>query len=151
MRNPKAESLIKALIFKKIQEKCKSHLSECPNCHQSNGDYKKNLYVYLYNLLGVVKKVGFFKIIHEKYKGTSAKKEEINRKFYSQFEEAIKYNKDIKLNLSKAQDDLNPIKVIKIFEKIPNNEVELFNMRPEISRPGLINNNYFINKIFKKQ
>lgn len=34
------------------------------------------------------------------------------------FEEAMKYNDQIKSNLSKVQDDMNPIRVLELFEQI---------------------------------
>jgi DNA-directed RNA polymerase III subunit RPC1 len=48
-----------------------------------------------------VKKVGLMKVIHEKYKG--AKNSETIEEFHAEFNEAMKFNKDIRPHLSKAQ------------------------------------------------
>jgi hypothetical protein len=48
-----------------------------------------------------VKKIGVLKISHERYKG--AKHEEEITAFHTQFDEAMKHNKDIKPHLNKAQ------------------------------------------------
>lgn len=87
------------------------------------------------NYLGLIKKVTSLKIIHEKFRGTSQKKEELASVFHEQFEEAIKHNPEIKQFLSKAQEDMNPIRVLKIFERIPSDDVELMDMDPKIGRP----------------
>ncbi len=74
---------------------------------------------------GLVKKVATLKIIHEKFRGTSARKEEMARSFYEQFDEAIRYNKEIKQHVHKAQHDLTPLSVQRIFKDIPNEDVEV--------------------------
>jgi hypothetical protein len=50
-------------------------------------------------ILGIVKKVGSLKIIHERYKKSGSS---IAQEFYAQFDDAIQYNKDIKQFLSKV-------------------------------------------------
>lgn len=67
-------------------------------------------------MLGVVKKIGFMKLIHERFRG--AKNEDKKLEFREQFAEAIRYNKDLDNFLNKAQDDLNPLRVLSIFERI---------------------------------
>lgn len=61
--------------------------------------------------VGVVKKVGAIRLAHELYreKGkTHGNKEQLDFKL----EEAYKHNKDLKAHLSKAVDDMNPLKVL---------------------------------------
>lgn len=82
---------------------------------------------------GTVKKIGPLKIIHERFKGT--RHEELMQDFHAQFEEAIKANADLKAHLSKAQDDLNPLRVLNLFKRIPSDEVELLDMNPKNGRP----------------
>lgn len=74
-------------------------------------------------LAGTVKKIGYtLKVAHEKYsKAATSFREE----YFKQLEEAIKHNKEIKSNLNRIQDDLNPIRVLRLFEKI-SEEVKLF-------------------------
>jgi hypothetical protein len=64
-------------------------------------------------ITGIVKKVGAFRIVHEKYKGGAGKKEEVKKKFHQELEEALRQNKEIKPWLSKAQEvcHLNPAKL----------------------------------------
>ncbi len=73
------------------------------------------------------------KLIHEKFRGT--KKLDQAREFHQEFEEAIKYNPEIKQHLNKVQEDLTPITVSRIFERIPSEDVELLCMDPVIGRP----------------
>lgn len=119
LRNPKLDILARQVLFKKIQGVCKKHLT-CLYCGYVNAP---------------VKKVGVIKIVHERYKGVTAKKEEMARVFHEQFEEALKFNKEIKPLLSKVQEDLNPVEVLRIFERITSEDVELLDMDPTIGRP----------------
>jgi len=66
--------------------------------------------------IGTVKKAGVLKIIHEKY--LPKKQDMLTDEFYSFFEEAIEQNPEIKTHMKKAQEDMNPLKVLNIFEKI---------------------------------
>jgi hypothetical protein len=44
----------------------------------------------------------------------------------------MKYNKDLKPFVTKAQEDLNPLDVLRIFENIIAEDVELMNMDPKV-------------------
>lgn len=71
---------------------------------------------------GTVKKIGYtLKVAHEKYSKAAAN---FREEYFKQLEEAVKYNKEIKSNLNRIQDDLNPIRVLRLFEKI-SEEVKL--------------------------
>ena len=48
-----------------------------------------------------MKKIGPLKIIHEKYKGS--RHEEAISEFHAEFDDAVRFNKDIKPHLGKAQ------------------------------------------------
>ena len=119
MRNPKLDSHQRQALLKKIQAKCKKGLV-CGVCSNQNG---------------LVKKIGAIKLMHEKYRGSVSKREEAAREFHEEFEEAIKHNQEIKLYLSKTQEDLNPLKVLKMFERISNEDCELIWLDPELGRP----------------
>lgn len=82
---------------------------------------------------GTVKKIGPLKIIHERFKGN--RNEDAMRDFHAEFDEAIRANKDIKPHLNKAQDDLNPLRVMNLFKSIPHDDVELLDMNPKVGRP----------------
>jgi len=68
--------------------------------------------------LGTVKKLGMMKIIHEKYKTTKKTEDPLITDFHNSFEEALKSNKEIGTFLNKAQELLNPLKVLQLFENI---------------------------------
>jgi DNA-directed RNA polymerase III subunit RPC1 len=73
---------------------------------------------YLGCVTGTVKKISYtLKIAHEKY---SKAPTNFRDEYCKELEEAIKMNKEIKSNLNRLQDDLNPIRVLKLFEKITN-------------------------------
>ncbi len=65
---------------------------------------------------GTVKKVGVMKIIHEKYRAKS--KQDERQMFLDTFKAAASYMPEIKPHLSKAQDDLNPVRVMDLFKQI---------------------------------
>lgn len=58
------------------------------------------------------------KIIHEKYKTTKKTEDPVIMDFHQSFEDAIKSNKEITTYLNKAQEILNPLKVLQLFENI---------------------------------
>lgn len=58
------------------------------------------------------------KIIHEKYKTTKKTEDPVITEFHQSFEDAIKSNKEITTYLNKAQEILNPLKVLQLFENI---------------------------------
>ena len=69
------------------------------------------------------------KIVHEKY----SKNPELMEAYMKEFEEAVKHNDQLKANLSRVQDDLNPIRVESILSKISPMDCELLDIadRPE--------------------
>lgn len=110
--------LQRKVLKKKIYDKCRK-MSVCVSCGAYNG---------------MVKKCGLLKIIHDKYKqrkGTDPVIEE----FMGSFEAAMEHNKDLEPLLSKTQEVLNPIKVQQIFLQIPEEEIPLLMMNPEVGSP----------------
>lgn len=66
---------------------------------------------------GVVKKATqTLKIMHDKY----AKDVSIKEDFQEEFQEPAKHNRELKTHLNKVQDDLNPIRILGLFERIPD-------------------------------
>ena len=113
-RNPRLELTQRRLLYKKLTEKCK-RCRICPHC----GDYN-----------GVTKRAGqTLKIVHEKYSKNPALLEE----FLKEFETALKYNEQLRASLPKVQDDLNPIRVLSILQRITDQDCELLDIadRPE--------------------
>eukprot|EP01114_Cavostelium_apophysatum_P019234 TRINITY_DN6142_c0_g1_i1.p1 TRINITY_DN6142_c0_g1~~TRINITY_DN6142_c0_g1_i1.p1 ORF type:complete len:1415 (-),score=417.97 TRINITY_DN6142_c0_g1_i1:165-4409(-) len=120
MRSPRLDSHARGNLLKKIIEKAKKN-PNCPHCGYMNG---------------LVKRIpNSMKLIQERYKTTTAKKEELTKSFKETFEEAMKYNKDIITHLNKAQEDLNPLEVLQLFKRIMSEDVELLDMDPKIGRP----------------
>lgn len=104
-------------LAKQVNTACKKVL-RCPHCGEING---------------TVKKVGALKIIHEKYR---AKKLSGERAFFeSTFQTAVKDMRELVPHLHKAQDDLNPLRVINLFKNITAADCELLGLDPEVSRP----------------
>ena len=102
------------VMFKKLLEKCK-RTKVCFQCEAVNGPVKRagqNL-----------------KIIHEKYTSNKAEQEKRERAF----EEAMKHNDQLRQHISRAQDDLNPIRVLQIFKRIAEKDLSLLDLaqRPE--------------------
>ncbi|KAJ7520459.1 hypothetical protein O6H91_19G006700 [Diphasiastrum complanatum] len=114
MRNPRTEVLTKKAIVKKVTDLSK-RVRTCARCGEING---------------VVKKLGStLKIIHDKYA-----KEPVHRdEMIGQFEEALKFNKELKTYINRLQEDLNPIKVLGLFEDMTEEDCEVLDLldRPE--------------------
>ena len=68
-------------------------------------------------IIGVVKKVGALKIIHERYKPKKANDVE-NNAFKETFNNAVELDPSLKFQIGKAQEDLNPLIVYNLFCKI---------------------------------
>ncbi|KAN0004310.1 hypothetical protein ACTFIZ_010482 [Dictyostelium cf. discoideum] len=115
MRNKKMDNLQRKSLLKKIFLECRK-TKECLKCGSTNG---------------MIKKSGAFKIIHEKYKG----KTESLQDYYGLYDDAIKYNPEMKSHIKKAQDDLNPLVALNLFKKISYQDIEIMNMDPVIGRP----------------
>jgi DNA-directed RNA polymerase III subunit RPC1 len=102
-------------VKKKVHEKCKK-VSECPHCHSLNG---------------TVKRCGVLKIIHEKFKVKKKQVELSVVEFQSSFASALEYNKDLEPILFRAQEILNPLRVISLFKAIADEDIPLLGMNAE--------------------
>ena len=73
-------------------------------------------------LSGPVKKSGLLKIIHEKYRPVSSRQKVPNevKEFHQVMQGLGEQNKDLQPFISKAQEMLNPLKVLYLFERIPD-------------------------------
>ncbi|PGH08790.1 hypothetical protein AJ79_05889 [Helicocarpus griseus UAMH5409] len=127
LRRPGLDNLRRMQIAKRINERCRKTRT-CYRCNAVNG---------------VVKKAGTsaLKITHDKFRAfnssTSVKKIPPPSKvvFDQSFEEAKKSNPDIEKHFKKAQDDLNPLRVLKLFRRVSNEDCELLGLNPEEARP----------------
>jgi len=66
---------------------------------------------------GVVQKSGVLKITHERYR--EKKYQHLRNEFLQEFDEALKLNEAIVPHITKAKDDINPLRALHIFSKIP--------------------------------
>ena len=107
--------------MKSLNTACKK-VSVCPYCDSQNGP---------------VKKVGALKIIHEKFKKQKKKAESEEIEFYESFKQALKLDATLKPHIAKAQEDLTPLVVLKLFARISNEDVELMGMNQLTGRPEM--------------
>lgn len=110
LRNPNTELNTRRALFKRLQERCK-RFKGCPFCAAPQG---------------IVKRVGSsLKVLHEKY----AKNPDVLEAFVAEFDEAAKHNDALRPNLSKVAEDLNPIRVLGLFERISQEDCDLLDIR----------------------
>ena len=114
LRAPRLDSLQRQGVLKGIHDKARKVVT-CPHCSSTNG---------------FVRKVGVLKIVHEKYNKATKKTQEEIDDFRNSFHDAIEGNPDIRQHLTKAQEDLNPLKVQEILLKIPSEDCELLGLDP---------------------
>ncbi|KAI8929830.1 hypothetical protein BC831DRAFT_442224 [Entophlyctis helioformis] len=119
IRNPNLDSVRRKDVLKNINAHCKK-TSRCPHCGSLNG---------------MVKKVGALKVVHEKFKKKSKTEEE--EAFRQSFENASKLDPTLRHHVSKAQEDLNPLVIMNLFQAISNEDCELIGLNPEHARPEL--------------
>lgn len=104
-------------IFKQIFEEAKK-VRECQHCQAHNGPVKKM--------------TGVFKLYHD----LSGKEMEDERQaFMDDLENAAKLNPQLKEFISRAQQELNPLDVLTIFRRIPNEDLPLLNFAKGNGRP----------------
>lgn len=108
-------------ILKKINEQAKKQ-RRCVQCNAVNG---------------VVKKVGALKIIHDKYRWMGKKTLDEKVDFDNSFNEVKKINPDIEKFTKRAMDDLNPLKVLHMFQEITPADCELLGMNAARGRPEM--------------
>ncbi|KAL7856483.1 hypothetical protein SRHO_G00153820 [Serrasalmus rhombeus] len=120
LRRPGLAYLQKRGLKKKISDKCRKR-TVCLYCNAFNGP---------------VKKCGLLKIIHEKYKTTKKVVDPIVSEFLQSFDIAVEHNKEVESLLSRAQENLNPLVVLNLFRRIPNEDVPLLLMNPEAGKPA---------------
>lgn len=134
LRNPavSAKSHIRGSLLREVWEKSRK-VHNCHYCHRRNG---------------TVKKVAALKIIHypSENKPTTKKKDEDEEEEENDTDDlmsfvdpalhmAVKSTPELRKHVLKAADDLNPLRVLRIFERIPTEDVQLLDMDPRIGRP----------------
>ncbi|ORY91742.1 hypothetical protein BCR35DRAFT_299051 [Leucosporidium creatinivorum] len=128
-RRPNLDTLTIAAFSRQLATQARK-CTICPYCGHING---------------VVKKIGPMRIGHEKFRGRNRTKEPDNREgregkgtydaWRESFTEAMHETKEIETHIEKAVDDLNPLKVLTLFKKIPSADCELLGLDPSVGRP----------------
>lgn len=127
-----AKSHIRGSLAREIWTHSKK-VHDCPYCGCRNG---------------TVKKAGVLRIVHypNENKPSAKKKDdddeenadnddEILASIDPSLELVVKENKDLKKHILKAADDLNPLRVLQIFQRVPPEDVQLLDMDPQSGRP----------------
>ncbi|KAH9977877.1 beta and beta-prime subunits of DNA dependent RNA-polymerase [Lactifluus volemus] len=117
-RRRNLENIQRQSLFKAVNSAARKTVY-CPYCAATNG---------------AVKKAGALKIIHDKFraKKTAVEMEAWKRTFAS----AVEAQKELSIYINKAvHEDLNPLKVLDLFNRISNEDCELLGLRPEHGRP----------------
>ncbi|KAK7398588.1 DNA-directed RNA polymerase III subunit C1 (rpo31) [Neonectria punicea] len=127
LRRPGIDNLRRTQICKKINGQCRK-AKTCPYCNSINGQ---------------IRKIGVLKFAHDKFssynKSMAAKKvpPESKIKFDASFTEACHENPELEKHLRKAMEDLNPLKVLKLFKTIGPTDCELLGLDPTEGRPEM--------------
>lgn len=126
-----SDNVRRAGVFKKVVERCKKS-KECPHCGALNG---------------IVKRVGCMRVVHEKLsKQTGQTAERARRDFELSLEQALQAAKgsfenpqlsgaDLRPLITKAHDDLNPLRIRQLLRAIPDGELLLLDMSAVDGRP----------------
>ncbi|KAH6583663.1 hypothetical protein BASA61_007889 [Batrachochytrium salamandrivorans] len=117
LRNPNLDGVRRKDILKNLNALCKK-AARCPYCNTLNG---------------MVKKVGALKVVHDKFKKKAKTEEE--DEFRKSFDQAITLDPTLKVHISKAQEDLNPLLILDLFHAISDSDCELMGLNPACSRP----------------
>lgn len=120
MRDPRIDVLKRVSLRKKILTLCKK-TSLCPHCLEPNGMVRK--------IMGSQT----LKLVHEKYNGRAG--HELRPAFLGQFDQAKMCNRELEGALSRAQDDLSPLVVQRLFKYISDEDCELLWMESTKGRP----------------
>ncbi|CAI5487643.1 unnamed protein product, partial [Closterium sp. Naga37s-1] len=113
-RHPRVEVLQKKAMVKRVSERCK-RTRMCHYCGDHNGSVKKL--------------TGTLKLSHDKYGKDMDAKDDVVRRM----EAAVEANKEIAQHSSKVADDLNPVRVLWLMERMLDEDCELLDLyyRPE--------------------
>lgn len=121
LRSPHLDNIQRRAATKGVNDECKK-VVYCPYCGETNG---------------VVKKVGALKILHEKFRHKRTHNEASQHRAALAAEVNLQAP-EMRPFLSRAQDDLNPLRVQKLFEQISDEDVELLGLDPMSGRPELL-------------
>jgi DNA-directed RNA polymerase III subunit RPC1 len=118
IRNPRTlqDPILRQKLFKAVIDRAKK-TAVCPFCGSYNGS---------------VKKIPPLKLIHERY---NKRNDIATQDFHAEFDFSVVVNPELRAHLSKAQDDLNPLRILALFTAMTSEDVELLCMDPHEGRP----------------
>lgn len=119
LRNPNLDGVQRTAILKALNAMCKK-VTRCPHCFEFNG---------------TVKKVSPLRLVHERYKASRKAQEADIAAFKSTFEAVLESAPEMRYHMSKAQDDLDPLRVLTLFQSITDEDCELLGLDPSHGRP----------------
>ncbi len=119
-RNINLPYLTKKSLRKKIIELCKK-INKCHYCGETNG---------------VVKKCGLLKISHEKFRSQKKTSDVVSAKL-AEYDEAVEGNKELGAMVATTGliTILNPLEVLDLFKRIPDEDIPLLLMDKSACRP----------------
>ena len=119
-KNKNFPYLAKKALRKKIVDLCKK-TNKCHYCGELNG---------------IVKKCGLLKISHEKYRSQKKTSDVVSDKL-AEYDEAIEGNRELSAMVGSTGliQVLNPLEVLELFKRIPDDDIPLLMMNLESGRP----------------
>lgn len=119
-KNKNMPYLTKKVVRKKIVELCKK-ITRCHYCNDING---------------TVKKCGLLKISHEKYRSQKKTSDVVLDKL-AEYDEAMEGNKELSSIVASMGlvHVLNPLEVLDLFKRIPDEDIPLLLMNGEAAKP----------------
>ncbi|KAK4229305.1 DNA-directed RNA polymerase III subunit RPC1 [Podospora fimiseda] len=127
LRRPGIDNLKRSSLLKKINETCR----KVKNCYHCN------------SIQGTIRKLGVMKLVHDRFvaynKSTAKSKEMPASKltFDDSFATAKKFTPELEKHTRRAMDDLNPLKVLHLFQDISQDDCELLGLNPTQGRPEM--------------
>ncbi|KAI9715550.1 MAG: hypothetical protein M1828_000802 [Chrysothrix sp. TS-e1954] len=130
LRKPSIDKLGRKAVFRKVLLDCKKK-KQCQSCLAVNGTVRK--------VAGHA-----LKIVHDRYssynnsQARSKQPPATKLAFDASFEAAKKSTPELDKHLKKAMDDMNPLRVLKLFSKISSTDCEILGMNPDDARPEML-------------
>ncbi|KAK3995740.1 hypothetical protein QBC44DRAFT_319295 [Cladorrhinum sp. PSN332] len=127
LRRPGIDNLKRSGLLKRINETCRK-VKTCYHCK---------------TVQGTIRKLGVMKLVHDRfvaYNKSQAKAKEMPASkliFDQSFAAAKKFAPELEKHTRRAMDDLNPLKVLTLFQKISPPDVELLGLNPIEGRPEM--------------
>ncbi|XP_063217430.1 DNA-directed RNA polymerase III subunit RPC1 [Bacillus rossius redtenbacheri] len=117
--NPSLPYLVRKALRKQIIDKAKK-VSLCPHCGELNG---------------VVKKCGLLKIVHDKYRSKNSTDPVVTEQIAA-YNDVIEYNRELESMVKNGLAHIfNPLEVLHLFERVPEEDVPLLLMNPACGHP----------------